>query len=201
MTSIDHVLFDLGGVLVDFRGISSLAQRLDRPLEVMAETWLASPSVRAYERGQIDTASFMDRIQAEMQLGLSAQALKSEMEGWLPGVLPGARELIGDLATTNVIVSCLSNTNALHWRRMTSWGVNRWFQHRLLSHEIGLVKPDAAIFEHACRVLDAEPRSVLYFDDHPTNVTAAAEGGLRAVQVDGPGAARAELVAAGILRA
>lgn len=199
MHGFDHILFDLGGVLVDFRGVSSLADRLGRPHGETAETWLASPVVRAYERGHIDSRVFMEQIREELSLELDTAQLADEMAGWLPGLLPGAQELVGDLAEQNVAVSCLSNTNDLHWQRMRSWGVDDWFRHHVLSHEVGLVKPDAEIFEHACRVLECAPDRILFLDDHPKNVAAAADHGLHAVQVEGPTAARAALHRAGIL--
>lgn len=199
MSTFDHVLFDLGGVLVDFRGVSSLAERLGRPLDEVADDWLASPVVRAFERGDMTTAEFIQRIQAELQLDLEEQDLRLEMAGWLPGLLEGAAELIADLRATQMPISCLSNTNDFHWRRMQSWGVDSWFDHRLLSHEIGMVKPDAEIFEHACLRLDTTASRILYFDDHPANTAAARASGLRAVQVVGPQAARAALEREGVL--
>lgn len=199
MQTFDHVLFDLGGVLVDFRGISSLADRLGRVPDDMAAAWLASPAVRAYERGQIDTGTFVDRIRAELQLDLEDREFRSEMAGWLPGVLEGADDLVAELRDRGVVLSCLSNTNDLHWRRMTTWGVDGWFRHRVLSHEIGMVKPDAEIFEHACRTLAAPPDRVLFLDDHPANVAAAQRCGLGSERVIGPAAARQALEAAGLL--
>ena len=200
MTTIDHVLFDLGGVLVDFRGISSLARRLGRAHDEMAESWLASPAVRAYERGQIATDVFVDQIRAELDLDLDAREFEAEMAGWLPGLLDGARKLVEDLRSHHVAISCLSNTNDLHWRRMRAWGVADWFEHHVLSHEIDMVKPDPEIFEHATRVIAAAPERILYFDDHPANVAAAQRSGLRSRRAQGPAQARQALLEIGLLR-
>jgi putative hydrolase of the HAD superfamily len=49
------------------------------------------------------------------------------------------------------------------------------------SHEVGLAKPDPAIFELACRRLDVQPPEVVFVDDVPDNVEAAARFGLQAV--------------------
>ena len=49
------------------------------------------------------------------------------------------------------------------------------------SHEVGLAKPDPAIFELACRRLGVRPREVVFVDDLPNNIEAAARCGLQAV--------------------
>jgi putative hydrolase of the HAD superfamily len=49
------------------------------------------------------------------------------------------------------------------------------------SHEVGLAKPDPAIFELACQRLDVRPHEVVFVDDVPDNVEAAARFGLQAV--------------------
>lgn len=57
----------------------------------------------------------------------------------------------------------------------------------IYSHEVGLAKPDPAIFELTCRRLRVAPHEVVLLDDVETNVLAAREQGWHAVHhVDTP---------------
>ena len=49
------------------------------------------------------------------------------------------------------------------------------------SHEVGLAKPDPAIYELTCARLGVEARETAFVDDVPANVEMAAAGGLLAV--------------------
>jgi putative hydrolase of the HAD superfamily len=49
------------------------------------------------------------------------------------------------------------------------------------SHEVGLAKPDPAIFRLACARLRVSPSEAVFVDDVPANVQAAADVGLRSV--------------------
>ena len=70
--------------------------------------------------------------------------------GDLPGLAdrPVPRD-VGSVAEVqqSVQIGCLSNTNSMHWEHQTSlWPVLDRFDFRFLSFELGLAKPDQAIF-------------------------------------------------------
>ena len=45
----------------------------------------------------------------------------------------------------SVATGCLSDTNALHWHgHLATWPLTGLFDHRFLSFELGLLKPDIA---------------------------------------------------------
>ncbi|MGH3745350.1 MAG: HAD-IA family hydrolase, partial [Mycobacteriales bacterium] len=48
------------------------------------------------------------------------------------------------------------------------------------SHEVHLAKPDPAIYHLACERLEVEPGEVVFVDDRPENVDAAAGLGMHA---------------------
>lgn len=101
-----------------------------------------------------------------------------------------------------VAVGCLSNTNALHWHdRFATWPLMELFDHRFASFEMGLLKPDAAVFEHVAAVLGMPPERVLFLDDNSVNVNSAAAVGFRAARAVGVQEAREHLVEAGVLLA
>jgi glucose-1-phosphatase len=67
------------------------------------------------------------------------------------------------------------------------------FEHRLLSFELGAVKPDHEIFEIATERVGVAPQRVLFLDDNALNVEGALAAGLRAEQARGVEEARSVL--------
>ena len=67
------------------------------------------------------------------------------------------------------------------------------FDLALGSHQLGLRKPDAAIYDEALRRLGVPADAVLFFDDSRANVEAARALGMQAAHVDGPAAVRRHL--------
>ena len=71
-SSIDVLLFDLGGVLIDFAGFSELGRILPGG-EDRAEVrmrWIGSPSVQQFERGDITPLQFARGVIRELELDL-----------------------------------------------------------------------------------------------------------------------------------
>ena len=74
------------------------------------------------------------------------------------------------------------------------------FDVAFLSHEIGLVKPDAEIFEHVVEELACRAAEILFFDDNALNVDAARSVGLDAHKVEGVGPTHSLLRERGLLQ-
>lgn len=193
-------VFDLGGVLVQLGGIESM--RLLSGIEDDDELWrrwLTCPWVRRFEGGQCTAQDFASGVVSDWGLSITPETYLEEFVRWLVGPLPGADDLVRDVRA-RLPVACLSNTNAVHWEA----GIERWpllglFDHRFLSFEMGMLKPDVDVFEHVCRRLDTDPSRILFLDDKRLNVDSAGIVGLEAVRVSGVDDARRALVAAGVL--
>ena len=65
-------------------------------------------------------------------------------------------------------------------------GLGDVLHHYFLSHKLGLVKPDADIFEKVLQQLDASAEQVVFFDDNKANIDAALAIGMQARHVVGP---------------
>ena len=90
------LLFDLGGVLIDFAGLGEL-QRLLKSSETEAALktrWLACENSEAFGRGQVALDDFADRFIADWQVPLEREAFLKEFRGWARGWLPGAQALL-----------------------------------------------------------------------------------------------------------
>ncbi len=195
--AVRAVLFDLGGVLADFNGFPELARLSGAPdVASVRRRWLQSPAVRGFESGACDEKVFAAELIAEWQLPFSPEQLIERFAAWLGDPYPGAGDLVAR-AARGAVVGCLTNTNPVHWRAAARWPLTSAFTHRFLSFELGMVKPDAAIFDRAVAVLALPADEVLFLDDSPANVRAARDRGLQAEQTAGASAAAAALAAHG----
>ncbi len=168
------VLFDLGGVLVEFTGPATLLRWLGDRLtpEQIWPMWLGSSVVRDFETGRVGPDVFADRLIAD-----------------LVGRIP-----------PSYLRATLSNTNVLHWPRLTGeLGLGALFDHHFPSHVIGKLKPDREVFAHVAQTLRCEPSAILFLDDQPLNVHAALAAGVRAVRVSGVQEAESALTELGVL--
>ena len=60
MNKFEVLLFDLGGVLADFRGFERLLEFIPQDIDIedMRKSWLLSPSIKQFETGKSDTMEF-----------------------------------------------------------------------------------------------------------------------------------------------
>ncbi len=187
------MLFDIGGVLADFAGLAALRELTGESELDVATRWLMSPSVRSFESGQCSEPEFAAGVIAEWDFPFTPDHFLTLFLGWLSDPFPGAEQLVRDTAA-QVTVGCLSNTNALHWRsKISKWQLAALFDYRLLSYELGVVKPDREIFELAATRVGAPPERILFLDDNVLNVEGAQAAGLAAEQARGPVEARVVL--------
>jgi putative hydrolase of the HAD superfamily len=194
------VVFDLGGVLVQLGGVEEMAELCGGiGLDELWDRWLSCRWVRAFERGWCTGEEFAAGVVEDWQLPLDPDAFLASFRGWPLGLEPAADSLV---AQVNVVATtaCLSNTNPVHWEGQIErgFGLETMFDHRFLSHELGMVKPDAEIFAHVTQVLDLPPSHLLFLDDNARNVAAAHAAGWVAERVRGPVEAQAALERHGV---
>ena len=199
---IDFVLFDLGGVLIELGDVSSLQE-----LAVAVgsdDEWhhrLSSSWVRRFERGECSAAEFSAGAVSEWGLEVTPERFLEIFRDWPIGPYPGTAELLAAVQRS-VQIGCLSNTNAMHWEhQMSSWPVLQMFDFRFLSFELGMGKPDEAIFQAVADRLPFEKDRILYFDDVGVNSDAAQSFGFRSETVRGLDEVRAKLSEVGFLLA
>jgi glucose-1-phosphatase len=192
------LLFDLGGVLL----------KLNDPIETFGleiseaefkKRWLESPSVRTFESGGIDTDEFARRIVDEAQLPYDWQEFVERFDSWPDRLFD---ETIGVLNAIPAAYkrALLSNINPLHWGRNAIEGkLAGCFDQLFLSYKTGVVKPDRDAFELVINSFDCQPGEVLFFDDSPVNVDAAADFGMQSILAVGIGAVKEALRKYGVI--
>jgi putative hydrolase of the HAD superfamily len=141
--------------------------------------------VHAFETGTLTADEFAVRCGAV--IGTSAASVHRILDAWLRGTMQGATALLDDVLAHGHRTACLSNTNARHWELMSRWGADEqlWsrLQLRYASHELGLRKPDPAIYAAVEARSGVAPERIVFFDDLAENVMAARARGWRAFEV------------------
>ncbi|NKB69702.1 MAG: HAD-IA family hydrolase [Candidatus Latescibacteria bacterium] len=185
--TIEAVLFDLGGVLIELGGVQTMLDWTGDEVseEELWARWLHSPAVRAYESGAIGAPRFAQQLIAEMDLRVGPEDFLDAFRAWPVGLYSGALELVASLPD-GYIRAALSNSNDLHWPRfMDEMGLDGAFDHCFASHLLGQLKPDRAVFDQVVEVLDCPPEAVLFLDDNRINIEGARAAGLQGAVAKG----------------
>ncbi|MEP7330350.1 MAG: HAD family phosphatase, partial [Betaproteobacteria bacterium] len=144
-SSVDVILFDLGGVLIELAGVEKMLEWSKglAGTDDLWRRWLQSHAVRAFETGRIGTDEFAVRLIEEFGVPVAPAEFLHAFDGWPRALYPGAKELLAELAPHFELAS-VSNTNEMHWQRFTGeWTLDQSFHHNFPSHRVGKLKPDA----------------------------------------------------------
>ena len=197
---VEVLLFDLGGVLVEFSGVRDIAPLL--PVEAteseIVERWIRCPHTEAFGAGRLSREEFAERFVSDWGLDLPPNRFLQEFRSWSRRLLPGAEELLASLRP-RFRLAALSNSNEVHWERNSNeLGVTGLFEVAISSHQVGFNKPDPRIYQAAIDRLGVSPGAIMFFDDVQANVAAASRLGMRAFQVDGVTGVRERLTREGL---
>jgi len=184
--SVSHLVFDLGGVIVELRGPPILNDWTDseQSSEQLWNKWLTSDAPRAFESGQMDEHTFANCIVDELSLSISSDAFLDYFTQLPIGPYEGALTMLHALRA-QYTTALFSNSNAVHWARKAAMEIQPAFDHHFASHLMGKVKPDIDAFDHVVQELDVPASRILFFDDNELNVQAARQVGMHARRVVG----------------
>lgn len=185
--NITHLVFDLGGVIVQLSGTPILDKWIagDNTAESLWDKWLTSDAPRSFESGRIEEGEFATQIVEELSLDISEQEFLTHFTSLPIGPYPGALKLLHSLKE-RYTTALFSNSNVLHWhRKMHEMKLNDAFHHQFASHLMGKVKPDPEAFQEVVETLGVPESQILFFDDNQMNVDAAKLVGLQAARVNG----------------
>ena len=206
------IVFDLGGVLVQWRPLELLRQVLPQRArdeasarEVVAQIFQShDPQADwlLFDLGHIEPAALATRIAARS--GYGEHEVRAVIDAIPQHIqpLPASVALVQRLHRAGVRLHYLSNMPApfadhLEARHM----LFEHFDGGVFSGRVGLLKPQAAMFDHARETLRLDLAHTLFIDDHAGNVEAACALGWQALQFEHAAQCEAALVAQGWLRA
>jgi glucose-1-phosphatase len=197
VSRVDALLFDLGGVVLEFdfeHAIRHWAPFSSLSLRELRERFGSDEPYRQHERGEITATAYFDGLRRNLKLTASDAQIA---EGWNGIFRAEISETLDAIAQARKHLPCyvFSNTNAEHHR---TWGtayprIAASFDRVFVSSEIGMRKPEAEAFVHVASAIGVAPANILFFDDMVENVVGAVAAGLQAVQVRSPADVREAL--------
>lgn len=187
------IIFDLGNVLlpidldktyVAFSAYSSLSKQEIGSIIIDNQLWVP------YESGKQSDIEFREFLRSRLDLTISDLEFDEAFSALLLDFQEGVYEWIASLQSTYHLI-LLSNTSSIHAERFTKvslglTGENLFslFHHVYYSFEMGLVKPDPAIYHRVLKEQGFSPSQVLFFDDNLANINSAKSIGIDSYLID-----------------
>jgi glucose-1-phosphatase len=173
------VLLDLGNVLIfhdNAQLVRTMAEAAGRTPEEVMQTFNAELH-DGLNRGAIDERGVFAYLRDTVGISAKDDALAALWSSHFTvhhEVLPIIESLVG-----RVKLVLVSNTNALHMRYCRqALPILQRFDALVLSHEVGIAKPDRGIFAIALARAGAAPAQAAFFDDVEAYADAASSLGI-----------------------
>lgn len=200
MNDIDAVIFDLGNVLVavdEGRAADRLATRTGKTRQQIDDYARSTPYAIDLALGKLTRQRFFEMVAHDLAFdGTYAELAAIWSEIFTP--IEPMIALAGSLKN-RVRRLILSNTNAIHMDYIfEQYAFLRDFDALVLSHEVGLLKPDPAIYKYTVEKHGLMAARAVFIDDMAVNVEGARRVGLQAIQFHNAEQARAELTKLGL---
>lgn len=195
MTVRRTLVFDLGGVVVQWRPLALLQQMLPlhapdeaRAKDVAAAIFQAhAPEAdwSLFDRGRIEPEALAARIAARTGYPLAAlRALIAAIPAHL-APMPDSVALLERVRAAGHRLALLSNMPAPFASHLEAeQPCFEAFEGRVFSGRVGWIKPEREIFDHARDALALDLAHSLFIDDHPANVEAARALGWQALRFE-----------------
>ncbi len=198
---IDAVIFDLGGVLIDWNPRHLYRKLFDDEAEM--EAFLRDVCAPAWnleqDRGRPWAQAIAELSAIHPDRAELIAAYRGRWMEMLKGPIDGTVTILEGLHEAGVPLYALTNWSAETYPIAEElYDFLGRFQGIVVSGRIGLVKPDAAIYTHTIDRFGVTPERTVFIDDSAKNVAGATASGLRAVRYTGPDALARDLAALGL---
>lgn len=182
--AIKVLLFDLGGVLVDFdhlRSAERVAAFCSKTPRQIYDLFFESGATIAFEAGKITPQDFYLQVKQMLELKLSYASFEPIWNDifFLSAKNRSVFGLVNNLRASYK-TAMLSNINILHYEYLKkNFPVFGVFDKVFLSFQLGLIKPDKEIYNLVIQDLGVSPQEIFYTDDRPELVDSAKTLGIR----------------------
>lgn len=195
--NVKNIIFDLGDVIINIdvpRAAQSFATLSGRELKEVMDVFQENALFRQFETGRLDATAFRGYVRQILQ-----------NEGWTDNDLDKAwNSLLLDIPPERIVMLqklakkyrlfLLSNTSSIHIAKVNeilheTSGVKRLndlFEKIFLSYEMGIMKPDAEIYERVLEDAGIVAEQTLFLDDNADNIAAAGTLGIQTILVQKP---------------
>jgi 2-haloacid dehalogenase len=203
MKSFDTLVFDLGGVLVDWNPDYLYATLI--PDEEERRWFLSTICTPDWNEEQDGGRSLKDGtdllVKKYPEHESSIRAFYDRWEEMLGGPIHATVEIFRELKEkTDLKLYALTNWSAETFPiALEQYEFLHWFDGRLVSGEEKIRKPMPEIYQRLIGRFGIDPKKAIYVDDNLRNVVPAREEGFYGIYFRSPEQFRAELVELGVL--
>ena len=190
------VVFDLGNVLVQWNPrllyeqlIADADEREQFFETVITHDWIrAQDAGRPFEEGIAVLAAAFPHYEPEIR------AFWERWEEMVPGAIEGTVQILAELKERDTPLYALTN-----WSHETfpiarpRFPFFEWFEGIVVSGEIGLIKPDARIYQHLLERFSLAAEDCVFIDDSAANVAGAEAVGITGLHFQSPEKLRRDL--------
>lgn len=195
------VVFDIGGVLVDWQ--PHLAWLDEMGSRDAVEAFMARIDFRALNLRADAGERFAD-LAATLPDPADARRLAAYVEAYPKTVehrIEGTWDILDQLRAQGTPVHAITNWSAETWPRglLAQPRLAEVFGVTVVSGQEGMIKPDPRIFWLLCTRAGVAPQDCVFIDDGPHNVDGARAAGMDGIHFTGPDALAAVLSDRGLL--
>ncbi|CAI8280761.1 MAG: D-ribitol-5-phosphate phosphatase [Cryomorphaceae bacterium] len=186
MKKCKTIIFDLGAVILNINyenTIDEFTKLGVKNAETFYSKKVQTELFNKIETGKISNNEFLRELQKETK-NAKIKQVKIAWNAMLLDLPKERLQLIKKLKDNHTIY-LLSNTNSIHINAFKEeLGNKKWlefcelFDKMYLSHELGLRKPDAKIFEHILNEQKLKAEEVFFIDDSPQHIASAKKLGI-----------------------
>ena len=196
MAKIKNVVFDLGGVLIEwdprylYRKLLPDEKSVDHFLrEVCSLEW----NVRQ-DAGRSIAEAEDELIHRFPQEETLIRAYYGRWEEMLGGPIEETVEILSELKDKSVPVYALSNWSAETYPTAVGlYPFLKWFDGEVISGQVKMIKPDAEIYLHLLNSFNLQAEETVFIDDRQDNIEAAEKLGIKGIRFTSPGQLKEEL--------
>ena len=201
---IDTVVFDLGGVLIDWDPRHLYRQLFSDPEEM--EVFLRDVVSPDWNNEQDSGRTWAEATALLMeQHPQHEDMIRAYVDRWsdmLAGPIEGTVAILGEVRDAGCRIYALTNWSAETFPRARGlFPFLDWFEGIVVSGDERIRKPDPEIWRRTIERFQLDPATTVYIDDMPRNAEVAASLGFRAIRFESPDQLRAQLVELGVLTA
>lgn len=196
------VVFDLGGVLIDWDPRHLYRKLIANESEM--ELFLEEICSRAWNLEQDRGRPWKEAIELLIrQHPTHADLITAFHNRWpemLGGPIQGTVDILRELRARATPLYALTNwSNETFHHAEGLYDFLNWFHGIVVSGRERIVKPDPAIYRLLCQRYALDPTSLVYIDDNPNNAAAASRLGMHGIHFTDPPALRRDLTSLGLL--
>jgi len=179
------ILFDLGGVIVDWQDswlVDEVIKRYNLSRELFEQEF--RKNLKILSTGKMTEGELWSRV------GNSLESSELEKQDSLLGPIFRKLVSVNDsvvklsrvIKETGLSIGILSNTDPITFPIVEELTSLNHFDFKFLSYEIGHVKPSPMIYQHVIENVPFKKEELIFIDDTESNVKSANDFGIKTIQ-------------------